>query len=82
MSLHSLYCYIPQECRTPELIWDDGMATQFQQAVSEQLELLYSKQLNDSRAMVDLDEDFAVEYDVLDDEIYIGGIYVRLFLSV
>eukprot|EP01047_Picozoa_sp_COSAG01_P066741 COSAG01_NODE_9275_length_2496_cov_1.895286_2_plen_62_part_00 len=58
------------------------MATQFRQAVAEQLELLHLQQLNDPTAKLALEEDFAVEYDVLDDEIYIGGIYVRLFLQV
>jgi hypothetical protein len=71
-----------QECRTPELIWNNAMATQFRQAVAEQLELLHLQQLNDPTAKLALEEDFAVEYDVLDDEIYIGGISVRLFLQV
>ena len=58
------------------------MATQFRQAVTEKLELLHLQQLNDPSAKLTLEEDYAVEYDVLDDEIYIGGIYVRLFLQV
>ena len=69
------------ECRTPELIWNDEMALQFRQAVGEQLDLLHTRQLEDSTARLELDPAHQVEYSALDDEIYIGGIYVRLFLQ-
>ena len=57
------------------------MALQFRQAVGEQLDLLHTRQLEDSTARLELDPAHQVEYSVLDDEIYIGGIYVRLFLQ-
>ena len=69
------------ECRTPELIWNDEMALQFRQAVGEQLDLLHTRQLEDNTARLELDPAHQVEYSALDDEIYIGGIYVRLFLQ-
>ena len=69
------------ECKTPELIWSDDMALLFRQAVSGQLESLYDAQLHDSGAKPELDEEYAVDYEVLEDEMFIGGIYVRLFLK-
>jgi DnaJ family protein C protein 13 len=69
------------ECKTPELIWNDGMAQQFRAAVSGQLEDLYTAQLEDPTAVPSLDEDFQVEYESLYEETYVGGIYLRLFLQ-
>eukprot|EP01050_Picozoa_sp_SAG11_P000200 SAG11_NODE_4_length_33019_cov_28.098909_27_plen_1292_part_00 len=69
------------ECKTPELIWNDQMAMQFRQAVSDQLEQLYTSQVADWKAKPELDEMFGVDYEVLEDEMYVGGIYVRLFLK-
>ena len=69
------------ECKTPELIWNDGMAQQFRAAVSGQLEDLYTAQLEDAAAVPALDEDFQVEYESLYEETYVGGIYLRLFLQ-
>ena len=39
------------ECKTPELIWNDGMATQFRAEVNGQLEALYTKQLENAAAI-------------------------------
>ena len=49
--------------------------------MGEQLDLLHTRQLEDSTARLELDPAHQVEYSALDDEIYIGGIYVRLFLQ-
>eukprot|EP01051_Picozoa_sp_SAG22_P015756 SAG22_NODE_2109_length_3004_cov_2.193804_2_plen_837_part_00 len=69
------------ECKTPELIWSDDMALQFRQAVTGQLETLYDTQLHSWEAKPELDEEYAVDYAVLEDEMFVGGIYVRLFLK-
>jgi hypothetical protein len=69
------------QCRTPELIWSDDMVLTFRSAITEQVERLYTLQMADATALMELDEEFEVEYETLDDEIYIGGIYVRLFLQ-
>eukprot|EP01043_Picozoa_sp_COSAG02_P030964 COSAG02_NODE_2001_length_10139_cov_15.596116_6_plen_917_part_00 len=49
------------DSRTPELIWNDEMALQFRQAVGEQLDMLYTKQLEDSSTLYLLDPDFCVQ---------------------
>jgi len=57
------------------------MATQFRVEVAEQMEALYTRQSEDSTALAELDEDFAVEYSCLQEEVNVGGIYLRLFLQ-
>jgi DnaJ family protein C protein 13 len=69
------------ECKTPELIWNDGMASQFRAAAAGQMEQLYTAQVADPKAKPELDEDFQVEYEGLYEEVSVGGIYLRLFLQ-
>ena len=69
------------DCRTPELIWNDEMALTFRQVVGEQLDLLHTQQLEDTSAQYTPDPEFSVTYAALNDEIYIGGIYLRIFLQ-
>eukprot|EP01046_Picozoa_sp_COSAG06_P020750 COSAG06_NODE_1531_length_9161_cov_2.153498_5_plen_801_part_00 len=69
------------DCKTPELIWNDGMATTFSRAVAEVMEELYTRQVEDSTALPELEEGFAVEYESLHEEVNVGGIYLRLFLQ-
>ena len=70
------------ECKTPELIWNDGMAMQFRAEVSEKLEALYTAQIEDPTAVPEFGQDFVVDYASLHEETYVGGIYLRLFLQV
>jgi hypothetical protein len=49
------------DSRTPELIWNDDMALQFRQSVGEQLDMLHTKQLEDSSTLHMLDPDFRVQ---------------------
>ena len=49
------------DSRTPEMIWNDKMALQFRQCVGEQLDLLHTKQLEDSSTLHSLDPDFCVQ---------------------
>jgi len=61
---------------TPELIWDAEMRTELRTSMSEQLDLCLI-----SRKKYALPPGFYVKYTKLADELYIGGVYVRLFLK-
>ena len=69
------------QCKTPELIWNDGMCANFRAQVHEHVEQLFTLQNADINATPSLDQDFSVKYDNLAEEMFIGGIYIRLFLK-
>jgi len=72
-----------KESETPELVWDGEMRSELRIAIADQLDkCLAARKLNtrggDEFAIT---PGFVVKYKKLEDELYIGGVYVRLFLK-
>lgn len=67
------------ESETPELIWDSEMRSELRLALAEKLDERFSGSLEMQR--YDLPPGFRVQYRKLDDELYLGGVYVRLYLK-
>ncbi|KAI2510862.1 protein of unknown function (DUF4339) [Fragilaria crotonensis] len=68
-----------RESETPELIWDSEMRSELRLALAEKLDARFSGPLEMRR--YDLPAAFYVQYRKLDDELYLGGVYVRLYLK-
>ena len=70
------------ECETPELIWDGDMRAELRSAIAEQLEAcLQLRECGKGGSLYSLPPGFQVKYKKLEDELYVGGVYVRLFLK-
>lgn len=68
------------ESETPELIWDSEMRGELRNALAEKL----GESLEINQASItsyELHPAFRVKYTKLEDELYIGGVYVRLYLK-
>ena len=66
----------------PELLWDSAMREELELAIAEQLGPVIDHQKQ--CAKLDdfcLDSMFSMRYERLDDELYVGGVYVNLFLK-
>ena len=71
------------ESETPELIWNADMRSELRDAVRKQLDVCMESQKGGKIFMEDfkLPPNFFVHYKKLADELYIGGVYVGLFLK-
>ena len=70
------------ECETPELIWDGDMRSELRVAIAEHIESCLRLQKDGKGGcLYNLPPGFQVKYKKLEDELYIGGVYVRLFLK-
>ena len=71
-----------EDVHTPEIIWDERMASQFRGAVTRHVEELVTQQQEDLDAVPEIKQGQpAVEFDKLVDEMFVGGVYIRLFLK-
>ena len=70
-------------CETPELIWDGEMRVELRSAMADHLDKCLDARENDNarEEFFTLPPGFQVKYKKLQDELYIGGVYVRLFLK-
>jgi len=70
------------ESETPELIWDGEMRGELRTALAQQLDnCLLARQDGRGGDAYSLPPGFQVQYSKLENELYIGGVYVRLFLK-
>jgi hypothetical protein len=67
-------------CENPELIWTGEMQGEIREALTK---LLTKSQVDadNFRIPVDISVDYTVPYRQLSSELYVGGVYVRLFLK-
>jgi DnaJ family protein C protein 13 len=71
------------ETETPELIWDSEMRGELRVELAEKLDecfAIFETESSSSRRY-ELPAGFRVKYKKLEDELYLGGVYVRLFLK-
>jgi hypothetical protein len=69
------------ESDTPELIWDSSMRAELRNVLAEQLDACLEKRKEDGDDRFTLPSDVYVKYKKLEDELYIGGVYVSRFLK-
>lgn len=67
------------ESETPELIWGSEMRSELRLALAEKLDERFSGSFDTQK--YDLPPGFRVQYRKLEDELYLGGVYVRLYLK-
>jgi hypothetical protein len=67
------------ESETPELIWGSEMRSELRLALAEKLDERFSRSFDTQK--YDLPPGFRVQYRKLEDELYLGGVYVRLYLK-
>ena len=68
----------------PELIWNSSLKEELKLAIDTELDQIISNVSNDSVNCLQpftLDSMFSVKYKQLEDELEVGGVYVRLFLK-
>ncbi len=67
-------------CENPELIWDLSMRKELRQSITEHLDPIIA---NGSTILEDFSVDsmFSLQYERLQSEIYVGGVYVKYFLQ-
>jgi len=68
------------ESETPELIWDSEMRRELRNSLAEKLDDCF-KMDQSSMASYNLHPAFRVKYVKLEEELYLGGVYVRLYLK-
>jgi len=61
----------------PELIWTAEMQTELREALTE----LFKENHGDYSKTLELPADYHVVYQQLESELYVGGVYIRLFLK-
>lgn len=66
------------ESETPELIWDSSMRAELRTGLAKQLESCTKVH---SKGNFSLPPQARVQYKKLEDELFVGGVYVRLFLK-
>ena len=71
------------ETETPELIWDGEMRGELRNSLASVLDEVFDGENSAEKRgeRWDLEGGFRVKYAKLADELYIGGVYVRLFLK-
>jgi len=74
------------EAETPELIWDSEMRGELRTQIGAHLDAVFMAREDDTEdgkggAQWTIDPGFSVKYAKLLDELFIGGVYVRLFLK-
>ena len=70
-----------RESETPELIWDEEMRSVLRASITEQLDGCLDESKGKGSKAFSLPPGFSVKYSKVEDEIYIGGVYVKLFLK-
>ena len=70
-----------KESETPELIWNENMREDMIIPLADQLEILLEAKKTLSGQAFTLPQDLYVKYKQLENEYFIGGVYVRLFLK-
>ena len=72
-----------QDSETPELIWNGTMRNQLRGALAEQLDSFVKGRVEPDADMPEflLSQGAGAKYKNLEGELYIGGVYVRLFLK-
>mmetsp|Transcript_11529 Transcript_11529/g.16907 ORF Transcript_11529/g.16907 Transcript_11529/m.16907 type:complete len:945 (-) Transcript_11529:260-3094(-) len=68
------------ESETPELIWDSGMRGELRSALAEKIGESFEMD-HASITSYELHPSFRVRYAKLEEELYLGGVYVRLYLK-
>lgn len=68
------------DCENPELIWNASLREELKNAVTAELEPVFSSCTPNDLDKFAIDSMFELKYKQLEDELNIGGVYVRLFL--
>jgi len=77
----SMLLAFDKENETPELIWDSETRKELRSATSDLLDQFYQLEEEHVKAEFCLPPGYAVKYKKLQEELFIGGVYVRLFLK-
>jgi DnaJ homolog subfamily C member 13 len=69
------------ESDTPELIWDSSMRSELRKVLADQLDRCLASRKETCQDSFALASDVHVKYSKLQDELFIGGVYVSRFLK-
>lgn len=69
------------ETDTPEMIWDASMRSELRVVLGTQLDHLMEKRKERQSFVFSLDPDVLVRYTKLENELFIGGVYVSRFIK-
>ncbi len=68
------------DCENPELIWNVSLREELKNAVTAELDPVFSSCVPNDLDKFAIDSMFELKYKQLEDELNVGGVYVRLFL--
>ena len=72
---------LENDCEQPELVWNSSLKNELLLSITEQLDCLFSDCSPESLEPFALDSMFSIKFNGLENELYIGGVYVRLFMK-